>query len=427
MRKDGGQVPFVSEGEPRRLIAFVDGEVLPDERAASRLGLILDCGDASLLNGEREPIDDNERDLAIVRVLSTPARLRRLFQLARSPKEGDWLVVELGHKRNRPLAWILPATNDYRGPAERARVTGMVLIPNEQEMPAQRRRRDPSELERIAYLMTSEQVALLHNPALPPSIGAGESQLQRSLRLLDLGGESNSSLHPRVLDVGQASCVALHKRKDPNSEVVGFFDVGAPLWFHNSSMPKRCDFRMPQNGGVVILSHWDFDHYAMALWRAPELRNLQWYAPKQDVGRNTRRFQQQLGANLHFIEADRIGSKPIRLFRCSGPLSDRNASGYVMHVMKPRGPLLLTGDASYDVIPPKLKRGLKGVTVPHHGGASSATPPKPSGWGVAVASYGTPNKYRHPSEPFLDEHYSKQWDVQRTAKHVSQRRGSRWL
>ena len=52
------------------------------------------------------------------------------------------------------------------------------------------------------------------------------------------------------------------------------------MFFNQRSFPKPFDHR-PASSGFVILSHWDFDHFALAL-RYPELKKLQWFAPGID-------------------------------------------------------------------------------------------------------------------------------------------------
>lgn len=80
---------------------------------------------------------------------------------------------------------------------------------------------------------------------------------------------------------------------------------------------------------------------------------------------------------------------------------------------------------SYDFIPSTALTAVDGLTVPHHGGAGGAIPL--TGVGAAVASYGVPNRYRHPDEAYLEEHNKAGWKVLRTAQHAYKSRGYRWL
>ena len=110
-----------------------------------------------------------------------------------------------------------------------------------------------------------------------------------------------------MIDVGHANCAAIHVAQDPNSAIIGYYDVGAPVFFHRKTFPKAFveEKRVP-NSGFVVLSHWDFDHYALAVTKLKSLQALKWYAPNQAVGPNAARLQSILGNNLRFIHAIQI-------------------------------------------------------------------------------------------------------------------------
>src|SRR3546814_17964834 len=79
---------------------------------------------------------------------------------------------------------------------------------------------------------------------------------------------------------------------------------------------------------------------------------------------------------------------------------------------------LLTGDAGYHAIPTDLQTDLTAVMIPHHGGKGATPPPSPCAkHSGAVASYGSPNKYRPPCEDQLDLHQKGGWRIRRTARH----------
>jgi beta-lactamase superfamily II metal-dependent hydrolase len=230
-----------------------------------------------------------------------------------------------------------------------------------------------------------------------------------------------------MVDVGHASCTAIHLARNTNSPIVGYFDTGAPTFFHLKSFPSlfKENARVPASG-FVVLSHWDFDHYALAVTRLKNLQNLEWYAPKQKIGPNAAKFQSNLGARLHFINRIKIPiTRGLRLYRGSGPPTDRNSSGYVMRLKQKGENVLLTSDVGYDHVSAALKNGLTGLSVPHHGGNGSANPP--TGKGVAAVSYGLPNRYRHPIESNLVAHSSAGWSVTRTAAHGNLSRSDKWI
>jgi beta-lactamase superfamily II metal-dependent hydrolase len=239
----------------------------------------------------------------------------------------------------------------------------------------------------------------------------------------------SSSLHIRMIDVGHANCAAIHVARNANSKIIGYYDVGAPVFFHRRTFPKAFfeQARVPDDG-FVVLSHWDFDHYALAVTQLKTLQTLKWYAPSQSVGPNAARLQSQLGSRLNFIDAKQIPILPnLRLWKGRGPSGDRNNSGYVLRATQALESALLTGDVSYEAIAPAAKKRLGALGITHHGGNSSANPPRPHGEGRAIVSYGSPNRYGHPSEIHLRAHEAAGWKVRRTAGDAVYARGDVWL
>lgn len=405
----------------RRLLGLVESVTLPDPRVSGgRISLVLDCVDeATYLAGA----DADRESLAIVRISSTPERLIKLFELGRIPAEGDWLFISLSPIVGNPVAWALPASTDYLGPAVRTNVGQLEYVGGE-EGPSQAVRKHGVAERPITTFALFETF----NPPEPTSRGSGDASFQFQALFAQ---PKDGDLHARVLDVGQASCVALHVQRDEHSKIVGFFDVGAPLWFNRPSCPTLPTITVPKKG-FVVLSHWDFDHYAMALPKDSPLRKLAWFAPDQSVGPNCRAFRRSLGASLSYLADKEIGTQAVTLYRglgaSKGAPNDRNATGYVLRLDRSSGAQLLTGDAGYEFIPGKALKKVTALTVPHHGGAGSGSPPSaPANGGRAVASYGVPNKYRHPDETFLDSHSLKGWSVWRTANCAPIARDSRWL
>ena len=419
-------MPSMSDPERRqRLYAFVEGTSEPssEETVYARLGLVLDCMDANAIYEGRDLTDEH---LVIVRVLSTGNRLKRCFGLKRQPKEGDWYLIELAIRPGLPVAWTLSAVNDYQDAPTRTNVVGLWLIDSDVPMPSELR----PTYQHSAVLMSAVTGASLSKLYYPTQDSTGLALVTHLAQYEQ--NELNSALCARVLDVGQASCIALYDAPNADANVIGFFDVGAPIWFHERSLPKLIDFKLPTKNGFVILSHWDFDHYAMAWGRVKELRELTWFAPKQTIGANGARFQKQLGKKLHYIDENEIGVGGIRLFKglggVKGLVADRNATGYVLRLTSNGGSRLLTGDVDYGYVPAPALEQLVGLTVPHHGGAGVGAPPSPNkSEAPAVASYGIPNRYRHPNEASLASHGQVGWRVKRTAAHKSSPRQSHWL
>lgn len=257
--------------------------------------------------------------------------------------------------------------------------------------------------------MSSELVVRLDDACVAPNAKTLKSAT--SLEQL-LSAAMRRDLRVTALDVGHAACVVFSNGSQP----FGYFDVGAPMFFNQRSFPRHLDHRFATDG-LVILSHWDFDHFALAI-RYPQLKSLKWFAPKQPVGPNTARFQKSLGSRLKFITGDvDIGGMLLR--QCTGASSrDRNATGYAFRIERKDAGILLPGDADYQWLPPVIARGINRIMLPHHGAAGSP-PPYPDGRPnpIAVVSYGVPNTYRHPNEGQIDAHRRAGWPIRRTAAH----------
>jgi hypothetical protein len=215
----------------------------------------------------------------------------------------------------------------------------------------------------------------------------------------------------RVLDAGQAHCAEIHGNGTP-SKVLGYFDVGRPISFSASSWPNPPPILDIPDAGFVILSHWDYDHYSMALSFAPSLLNLNWLAPMPAKSSPTvAALVKKLGSSLVFATDPVLSPHAgISLHKGLGPKSDRNSSGYVMRVSLPSGDVLLAGDVDYQYIPTIACVGLSGLLAPHHGGKLVGQPPVPHGIkGRAVFSFGSPNTYGHPHATSIVAHVSKGW------------------
>ncbi|WP_148260611.1 hypothetical protein [Achromobacter xylosoxidans] len=216
----------------------------------------------------------------------------------------------------------------------------------------------------------------------------------------------------RVVDVGQASCNAIHSQHHL-SRVVGYFDVGRPLWFQSKSWPTTPPSIPTPKNAFVVLSHWDYDHYSMALGFQKALLNLSWFAPApQHPGPTVAALIKRLGRNLSLCSAGMHAiNSNVRVYACTGPTNDKNQCGYAMQVQTTQGNILMAGDADYQYIPSPAKRDLKGLVISHHGGGNTGTPPTPSGPGNAVVSFGVPNKYHHPVAAQIKQHTAAGWVV----------------
>ncbi len=405
-----------SDWTRRRLAyGFVESVTPALDSSYSRVSLVLDCidvravGDGSALSWEREA-------LAIVRLITTPTVLRERFGLAALPSEGQWAIIELDNRVAAPRVWVLSAVDSYSGPPIETRLARIAMLPPDDTLSSKFQSQWASGAE-VNFGEAAMARLCTIQPAADASAAEGRLMLQRLYHT-----------HIRVVDVGQASCNAFHAHPTESSPILGFFDVGAPIFFNRPSFRKLAKIQRMNIDphACVILSHWDFDHYALALRDCLDLKDRNWFAPQQPVGPNTAAFQQSLGSRLGYLQSSTVplGGNPV-LHRGLGPPRDRNSSGYVLRFDHPSGARLLTGDVSYEFIPPPALLNVSTLTVPHHAGPSLAPPP--TGPGRAVASFGIPNKYRHPCPVVIASHEDGKWQFEATATHLGQQRGDRWL
>ncbi len=379
---------------PRRYYGFVDTVFDPDpDNARARLSIQLDAIDSNVFDVAPASLE-TDQGLALVRIQTTRGRLDSMD--VGVPNEGDWLEVTIAKKAGNPRAWISPADGDF--------VPERVL--------------NAPTIERLDGDPGLGPVQKLRALCTVPN--AKRIEAQELVGKLDFTKRKNLTI--TALDVGQAACVAF----SDGSRDFGYFDVGKPLSFNRRSFPKNFTRNYPDKG-FVLLSHWDFDHFALAI-NNPSLMTLDWYAPDQNVGPYTARFQKALGSRLHFISGDATANG-LLLKRCLGTQPrDRNATGYVFRFERNGETVLLTGDADYPWIPGDMKNKVTALMMPHHGGKGSQ-PPKPASGNVsiAVASYGNPNCYKHPDKDQLAAHKSQGWRLRHTASHDGMPRSDRQL
>lgn len=93
-----------------------------------------------------------------------------------------------------------------------------------------------------------------------------------------------------IVNVGAGNCTALY---DNRGKAIVYFDLGRPLPTHQNTqpvaVPKPCFCDSP----LVILSHWDFDHYSMARDYV-EARQLRWITPQQQTGTQSTKLLSQI-------------------------------------------------------------------------------------------------------------------------------------
>lgn len=393
------------QGKPViKAYGFVEAVTHPDPEGSKRgrVNVVLDSLRMEAFRTEVS-VKNTTDDLLIVRILSTINRLEARFPECKWA-EGSWIEFQLQDSPGDPPAWYLSAKDEYSGPVVRTNITSAVRLGG--------RPTSADTLEqKLIEFCRSPDATYVQKPLVLPR--------QNSI----------SDQFVRVVDVGQASFAAIHTSKKISSQILGYFDVGGPLFFHHKTFPKVFrERKMVPETGFVALSHWDFDHYSLAVSKLPKLRKLAWYAPDQPVGFNAARLQALLGPNLTLLSAPQFGvTSGIELWKGTGVSSNRNDSGYAMRIARVEGPILLSGDLPYSMLPTGIGNQFSGIVVTHHGGAFTGSPPTPLGKAAkAAVSYGIPNRYHHPNPAAIALHQTAGWSIQPT-NASPKKRGDVWL
>lgn len=307
----------------------------------------------------------SEEGLGFLRIVSTPTILQDMLGEAEpSLGVGDWvkLTVSSNLKKAGPRVWSLQLRNDqFVGGGEGGLPTRGKLI-------------------QISRLATASQPVPPHplGASVPATLTKG-SALKNRYSLLNVAptiapAALNGCLRqwsriwalskPIARDVGQANFNVIY----PHSMRPGptlYFDVGQPIWFHLHNLPPAFFAHCPKDS-MIILSHWDTDHYAYGR-QHPEFHELQWIAPAQaSVGPNAHTFARKLRnlGRLQLVETGRSSRhrRGARIIRCSG--SSMNGSGLALHLRTLGRNVLFTGDADYDEIP--SMRGVRLSGLQYH-------------------------------------------------------------
>ncbi|MGY8564478.1 hypothetical protein L0938_13775 [Paracidovorax citrulli] len=200
-----------------------------------------------------------------------------------------------------------------------------------------------------------------------------------------------------VLDVGQGSANALLC-----CEGIArfYFDVGCGVYRNAPTRPPSISFCQCDDP-VVVLSHWDADHWAGAAIDTGLLTRT-WLAPIPETIKHIVFLMNiwAAGGKTHLLSSTSATvrlSPEIKVVRCQGPASDRNESGLALIAEREGARWLLPGDASYHNIPGGLKRSVTGLVATHHGarvhGPSAAVPPPALNYARLAYSFGPGNAH----------------------------------
>lgn len=397
----------VRECEPGQYIAYllrIDGPATQEATAKGRYRSDY-IFDAIALDAAKDPdialVEPSKRPL--LRLKTTSHHFDRLA--GHEAKPGDWFLIKI--EKRYEGSWVWAAIEDAAAPTGFSSAGDFSATEIDYLDPELRLGKVKDQQ------IISSFLAIKDASRLKPS-----TQNRTFSRLKKAMGKA-SNLCVEVVDVGQASFICV---RDDNVSYI-YFDVGLPLWFNAKSMPRGgvC-YRPPYKKAVVVLSHWDFDHYS-ALYKHPDLAELNCIAPSEDQGPNSSKFAKQMGKRLWPLpHGHKVNLPRVRLRWATG--NDRNNRGIVGIVQLADDKILLTGDAGYQHVAPHYKSGLTGVSVPHHASAySEGTVPAPIGKGLAVISAGTPNKYGHPSVTAISAH--NKWAISVSGKYAGYTRGNK--
>jgi hypothetical protein len=229
-----------------------------------------------------------------------------------------------------------------------------------------------------------------------------------------LGGSTKRSIEGiGVYDVGQGSCIGLSPRS--NSPIL-YFDFGGGAAVHKSTRPHKTPELCLCSDPMIVLSHWDADHWSSAPL-VPASLSLTWIAPYQSLTPPQLVFAGTITGTLAVSKAP-SGTKftfaNVEVHRSTGPWSDRNNSGFFLVVDDPSSgdPFFFPGDADY-ANTASMPASAAGMASTHHGGnwSSTTAPPNASGSGAdrVVFSFGMfsatkPNTYGHPTTTSRNDH-----------------------
>lgn len=217
-----------------------------------------------------------------------------------------------------------------------------------------------------------------------------------------------------LYDVGQGACQAALESEIHLPAL--YVDFGGGVLTNRKTFPAElvgfCFTRDP----MVVLSHWDWDHWSSA-YRQESSMSTVWLAPPVPMKPIQQAFAAELYIRRSLIIWDsswpsKIEAGSVRIERCTGRTS--NDSGLAV-TLKPtprsKRTCLLPGDAAYLHIP-SVAAGttFNAISMTHHGGRlHSLVYPRPKRGGASGLSVGPRNSYKHPFFESLSTHLNMGW------------------
>lgn len=228
------------------------------------------------------------------------------------------------------------------------------------------------------------------------------------------------------------------------------YDAGAPMNASKAEVRKIIGNRnilYGQSKPILILSHWDKDHYHSLIGMSDiELRNnFSAFICRNNLPNLTSRIlftriSKALGvSNIYTISAEtRTKRGGPTFFSPLNKLNDqiviynaqyhknRNISGIALSIKSQNSSIILPGDAHYDQISRDILKHLNykhfhNLIVPHHGGNAGAyiyNIPTLVNLNKAIISVGT-NHYKHPLHTYIGELKKSGFNILKTNAHGS--------
>jgi hypothetical protein len=262
-----------------------------------------------------------------------------------------------------------------------------------------------------------------------------------------LGGAGSRTRGHRsiaIYDVGQGNASAL---VDEYGHPCLFFDFGWPTSANRGSRPTdrpnlfACDKCYWDDGfsPPVILSHWDYDHWAYAVENTdydfgvqaakmtfhPEALDRWWITPRpprpacggKGLGPTHLRFIASLPKRLVWPNSlHRVPFCAGEVTRTDPKVAVRSRNNqalawFVMETAAARRAILLPGDIHYRRLRwPKTVPGLVSLAVTHHGGKAGSPPQPVVGEPLQlVVAVGNPNTHGHPVAQAIADHQNQGW------------------
>lgn len=216
-------------------------------------------------------------------------------------------------------------------------------------------------------------------------------------------------------DVGQGACQAAIDDEMLIPQL--YVDFGGGVLSNKKTFPDGFAGFCFTCNPMVILSHWDWDHWS-SVQRWPEALKTPWLTPPVILKPIQLAFAAELHeqGSLHIWDAEwpeTITAGAVTIERCTGRTA--NDSGLAVTLRRRRNSLrncLLPGDADYACIPSVAAgESFSILCMTHHGGRlHSPTYPKVKRGAVSVISAGPRNSYRHPLFDTVATHLEHGWD-----------------